>query len=67
MLQILQIIFGILLITFILLQAKGTGLGPSFGGGDSYHTKRGAERFLFVGTIFIASLFVIVALYNTVL
>lgn len=67
MLQIFQIILGILLITVILLQAKGTGLGSSFGGGDSYHTKRGAERFLFAGTIIISVLFILVALFNTIL
>ncbi|MFH2019308.1 MAG: preprotein translocase subunit SecG [bacterium] len=67
MLQVFQIILGILLITVILLQAKGTGLGASFGGGDSYHTKRGAERFLFAGTIIIAVLFILIALFNTIL
>ena len=67
MLQIFQIILGIILITVILLQAKGTGLGVSFGGGDSYHTKRGAERFLFAVTIITSILFILVALFNTIL
>jgi len=67
MLEIIQIILGIILISFVLLQAKGTGLGSAFGGGDSYHTKRGAERFLFAGTVIVATLFVIVALFNTIL
>jgi preprotein translocase subunit SecG len=58
----IQIILSILLITGILLQQTDAGLGTAFGGGDSfssgYHTKRGAERTLFIATIVIAILFV---------
>jgi|TARA_B100001971_G_C18172999_1_gene528296 protein translocase SecG subunit len=58
-LNIFQIIFGILLITAILMQSKGSGLGAAFGGGGNvYRTKkRGSEKFLFVATIIFAVLF----------
>ena len=54
-------VLSILLITCILLQQSEAGMG-ALGGGDSfssgYHTKRGAEKVLFIGTIIIAILFV---------
>lgn len=54
-----QIIISVLLIAFILLQAKGTGLGSAWGGsGEFYRTKRGAERVLFGATIVLAILFI---------
>lgn len=58
----IQIILSILLVTGILLQQTDAGLGSAFGGGDSfssgYHTKRGAEKTLFIATIVLAILFV---------
>ncbi len=56
-LTIVQLIISAGLIGFILLQAKGTGLANSamFGGsGESYSSKRGVERIVFVGTIVLA-------------
>ena len=51
-----QLVLGILLMIAILIQAKGTGLGAAFGGGDNvYRTKRGVKK-LFHATI-IAVLF----------
>lgn len=64
-LTILQIFIAILLVTTILLQAKGTGLGMTFGQiGDSYHSKRGVEKFLFFLTIFLAALFLLFSIIN---
>lgn len=58
--NLLQIILGISLISLVLLQAKGTGLGSTFGGDlGFYGTKRGAERILFIFTIIIAFLFLV--------
>lgn len=65
MLDVLQIILSLILVVLIILQAKGTGLGSAFGGGSSYHTKRGAEKFLFTFTIIAATLYVITALFNS--
>lgn len=56
---IVQISLAALLVTAILLQNKGTGLGGIFGSGEGniYRTKRGAERIIFIATIVIAVLF----------
>lgn len=56
-----QIILSVLLIIGVLLQQSEAGLGGAFGGGDGFssgtHTKRGAEKILFISTIIIAILF----------
>lgn len=61
---IAEIVISALLVTAILLQSKGTGLGGVFGGGEGniYRTKRGAEKVLFISTIVLAVLFVGAAL-----
>jgi len=57
-LQYLQIVFSILLIIFILLQNRGSGLSGVFGGeGNVFRTKRGAEKIIFYLTIIFAVLF----------
>ena len=44
----------------ILLQSQGTGLSTSFGGeGNSYRSKRGAEKIIFNTTIVMAVIFVL--------
>ncbi len=59
LLQILQVIFAVLLVTAILMQQKGTGLGAAFGGGGNmYRTKkRGGEKVLYIATIVFALIF----------
>lgn len=55
-----QITLGVLLIASILLQAQGSGLGSTWGGGgETYHTRRGLEKVLFYFTIVGICLFVI--------
>lgn len=63
---IIQIITSILLIVFIVIQAKGTGLGGVFGGNSNYHAKRGAEKTLFYATIFVSILFVVLSIINAI-
>jgi protein translocase SecG subunit len=57
-----QIVLAVLLGAGILLQQSGTTVGGAFGGNDNFssgfHTRRGAERFFFIATIIIATLFV---------
>ncbi len=67
--NIIQIVLGILLGAVILLQRQGAGLSGAFGGGEGefYHTKRGAEKFLFIATILLAVLFFGTALVNIIL
>lgn len=66
--SILQIILAVVLIGLILVQAKGTGLGSTFGSEIGfYSTKRGFEKFLFYLTIIVATLFVASSLLEIVL
>jgi len=58
-LQYLLIITSVLITIAVLLQNQGSGLGTAFGGETSfYRTKRGVEKFLFVGTIVLGVVFV---------
>lgn len=59
----IQIIISILLIGGVLLQQSEAGLGGAFGGGDGFssgnHSKRGAEKIVFITTIILAILFAV--------
>ena len=62
---IIQIIISLALITTILLQAKGAGLGTAFGGAaEQFRSKRGVEKILFRGTIVLVALFLITSIVN---
>lgn len=64
-LSITQIVLSIVLITVILLQQRGTGLGDAFGGGGGggvYRSKRGLEKVLHRLTVALAILFVAAAI-----
>jgi len=64
-LNIVQFAIAGLLIVSILLQARGSGLGATFGGeGNVYRTKRGIEKRLFQATVVLLILFFGVALAN---
>lgn len=59
-LYIIQVVISVALIVFIILQQQGSGLGSMFGGGgESYRSKRGFEKFLFNGTVILITLFVV--------
>ncbi len=59
-LSLAQICISILLVASILLQAQGTGLGGAWAqGGETFHTRRGIEKVVFIATIVLASLFAI--------
>lgn len=61
---VFQIIIGILVITAILLQSRGAGIGSAWGGGgELYGTRRGVEKLLFRGTIVLVILFVILSFF----
>lgn len=58
LLNIVQIVVSILLVILILLQQREGGLSSVFGGsGETYHTKRGIEKFIFIATIILAVVF----------
>lgn len=66
-----QIVLAVLLGAGILLQTSGNTVGGAFGGNDNFstgfHTRRGAERVLFIATIIIALLFVASAFLKLIL
>ncbi len=54
---IAQIVISILLVSLIMPQGQGGGLGSAFGS-SSYHTRRGIEKGIFSLTIITAIIFV---------
>jgi len=68
LLPIIQIAISALLVTAILLQQRGAGLGAAFGGAsDVFRTKRGIEKSLFYATIGLSVLFFVTAILNVML
>jgi len=62
-LNIAQIIISLALITVILLQVRGGGLGGIFGQPDTvYRTRRGLEKTLFRLTIVLVIIFIAIAI-----
>jgi protein translocase SecG subunit len=67
-LPIIQIILSVLLVTAVLLQQRGSGLGAAFGGESAvFRTKRGVEKMLSYATVGIAVLFFVNALVTVLL
>jgi protein translocase SecG subunit len=57
-LLVFQIILAISIVVVILLQAQGSGLGSTWGGGgETFHTKRGVEKLLLYVTVVLITLF----------
>lgn len=69
MFNILHIIVSIALIALILIQERSSGLSGVLGGsqGTPYHTRRGVERAVFIGTIILTVLFAGLTLVNLAL
>ena len=64
-LLIIQIVISVTLITAILFQVKGGGLGGIFGQADSvFRTKRGIEKYLFIATIVLVVIFVALSIVS---
>jgi preprotein translocase subunit SecG len=58
--QILTIGSVVLMTILVLLQSQGTGLSTAFGGeGNTFRSKRGAEKVIFNATIVLAVIFVL--------
>ncbi len=55
---VIQLVLSLLLVVAIILQQRGSEAGIAFGGGgESFRSKRGLEKFLFYSTIVLAVLF----------
>jgi preprotein translocase subunit SecG len=62
LLQIAQIIMAVAVGAAILLQARGTGLGSTFGGeSTAYRSRRGLERTLFRLTVVLIVVYVLIS------
>ncbi|GAC1432932.1 MAG: hypothetical protein PVS3B3_36310 [Ktedonobacteraceae bacterium] len=65
--RIVQIILCVAVIIFILLQARGAGLGSAFGGssaGSVFKTRRGVDRLIFNTTIVFVVLFCLISILS---
>jgi protein translocase SecG subunit len=64
--SIIQIILAVLLIIAIILQIRGVGLSPTFGGiapgGETFRQRRGLEKFLLYATVILMSLIALTSL-----
>jgi len=62
-LTVIQIVVSLGLIGLILIQAKGTGLGRTFGsGGGTSFSRRGLEKLLFRLTFIFAAIFIVISI-----
>lgn len=62
-LTVVQIIASIGVIGLILIQAKGTGLGRTFGGGGgTSFSRRGLEKLVFRLTFVFVGIFIVVSI-----
>ena len=62
----IQIILSVILVTAVLLQQSGAGLGGALGGdntGSFHHTRRGFEKFLFYLSLTCGILFALTSLF----
>ena len=67
-LMIATVIIAITLISVVLLQGQGSGLGSAFGGDAGVHrTRRGVEKTMFNLTLTLASLFLLLSLVSVAL
>lgn len=65
-LLVVHMVVSIALIGLVLLQSSKGGLS-SFGGGEMYRTKRGAEKIVFALTIAAAAIFLLTSIANILL
>ena len=64
-LNIMQIVVSVALVVAILFQVKGGGIGGIFGQADSvFRTKRGIEKWLFLGTIVLVVIFIALSMIS---
>lgn len=60
-----QIVLAVIITAFVLLQAQGSGLGSTWGGGgETFHTRRGVEKVIFTMTIVAIILFAAVSIVS---
>ena len=64
-LLLVNIILSVIVAILILLQGRGAGLGSAWGGGgETFQTRRGIEKFSLRLTVILIIIFFIVSLIN---
>jgi preprotein translocase subunit SecG len=67
-LLVIQIVVAIALVTFILLQSKGSGVGSAFGGETVvYRSRRGVEKMLHYATILTTVVLILTSMVSVIL
>lgn len=67
-LLIAQIVLSVIIVVSVLLQAQGTGLGATWGGGgETFHTRRGVEKVVYYLTIVALALFILTSIAVVIL
>jgi protein translocase SecG subunit len=67
-LTIIQIVVSVSLIFVIMIQARGTGLGRTFGGGGgTSFNRRGLEKLIFRLTFLLVALFLVISILQLVI
>lgn len=67
-LPIITVVSAILMVLFILLQARGASLGAGFGSsGELFTTRRGTDKSLYEATIVVATIFILSLLAGLIL
>lgn len=63
---IAQIIVSLILIVLVTLQSKDTSLGAGFASAtqSGFHTKRGPEKMIYLGTIIFSVIFLLLSFLN---
>lgn len=63
LINIIEIVVGVLLVLVILLQMQGSGLSSSFGGsGEMFRSKRSLDKFLIGTTVVLTIIFAIISI-----
>lgn len=66
-LMIIQIIVSVTLIGFIIIQARGTGLGRTFASSQTAFSRRGVEKLIYKTTFVLAGIFIIVSILQIII
>lgn len=67
-LNVVLILSSVVMIVFVLIQGRGSGIGMAFGGDSNvYRTKRGLEKILFRATIVLGVILFGAALANALI
>ncbi|MBX4205807.1 preprotein translocase subunit SecG [Candidatus Microgenomates bacterium] len=66
-LSIFQIVLGIIVSFFILVQVKGTGFGRVWGGSGASFTRRGLEKLVFKLTFVLSFLFIVISILQLII